>query len=154
MKKAFKIIGIIVAVFVMLAALWITDNFVYPFKSVSPNYSDVERAFAKLQFPSDWEQISSSENRGIHGRDCDPLNGSGCFHKSRTFKVPEGVTSEDIKRVILDSGLCAGVVEVDITQKDETKPSKNLACGAGGSISLGADFIGPKSEAYVSVKTY
>lgn len=154
MKRYLKVTGIIAAMLFVIVGLWAVDNFYYPLKSESPNYADVEKAFARLQFPSDWKEISSSQNKGLFGRGCDPLNDSGCFHIGKTFSVPDNASSDDVKKIIIESGLCPGVVETDITQQGEVKPSKNLSCGVGGSINLGADFIGPKSEAYVSVKTY
>lgn len=154
MKQYLKVTGVIAIVLAVFVGLWAVDNFYYPFKSESPNYSDVERAFAKLQFPADWKEISSSENRGLFGRGCDPLNDSGCFHKGKSFKVPEGFTSEGLKNVIIQSGLCSAVVENDITQSGESKPSFNMNCGTDNSINVGADLIGTNSEVYVSVKTY
>lgn len=153
MKKAFKIISAVVGLLVLLIGLWVVNNFVYPFQSVHPNYSDVEAAFAKLQFPSDWREISSSENRGLHGRGCDFLNNAGCFHKGKTFSVPERVTKDNLKQLLIDSG-CLGTVESEFTYDGDAKPSFNLECGLSGGVRLGATIRGPESKVSVTVRTY
>lgn len=152
MKKGLKITAITFGIFILLAGLWVTNAFIYPFTSSNPNYSDVEKAFAKLQFPSDWQEIKSTENRGLHGRGCDPVNGSGCFHKSKTFKVPENTSVEQVEKVLISGG-CTGSVKQDITPQNDTLPTTSLRCGIGSGISFAADLTGPESEVYVSAGT-
>lgn len=153
MRKGLKVASLIGGVLIVAVGLWFTDNFVYPFKASNPNYSDVEAAFSKLQFPSDWKEISSSENRGLHGRGCDPVNSSDCFSKSKTFKIPETTTKDEVSRVLLSVG-CTGLSEKDISQSNEKEQSINLSCSVGNGINIGSDLLGPNSEVYVSVKTY
>ena len=148
-KKVFVVSGVLLT----LVGLWFVNGFVYPLRADSPNYSDVERAFAKLQFPSDWVEVKSSQNSGMFGRGCDRFNAAGCFHKSKTFKVPDTIKAEDVKKVLLNAG-CPGVIERDITQTGESKTSYNMQCSLGGGISFGLDHLGPKTEVYVSAKTY
>lgn len=154
MSKRAQIITIVIAVPVVLVGLMFVHQYVYPIFPVNPNFSDVEKAFAKLQFPSDWQEISSSENRGLHGRGCDPLNDSGCFHKSKTFKLPEGNTLDNIKTVITASGLCSDLVISSPLYKDQEIPTNNYECGAGDGLSIGGTYRGPDNEVSITVRTY
>lgn len=153
MGRVLKIVGVVFAVLVVIVGLWATDNFIYPFKSVSPNYSDVEAAFAKLQFPAEWKEISSSENRGIHGRDCDPFNTAGCFHKTGSLSVPDNLSNDDVKAFMIASG-CPGVVVSEFTYGGEEKRSFGFNCGLGNGVQLGASLRGPEASLSVTVKTY
>ncbi len=147
-KKLLVVVGVVVALF----GLWFTDNFVYPLKSESPNYSDVERAFAKLQFPTDWVEVSSSENKGMFGRGCNMFNDSGCFHKSRTFKVSETTTAEDVKKVLLAAG-CPGVVE-EKSNPISANPYTELTCTISAlRVDSDIEFSSPNNEVYISVGT-
>lgn len=153
MKKPLRTILVIVGVLVLLIGYWGVDNFVYPIKAVHPNYSDVEQAFSKLQFPADWKEISSSENKGLHGRDCDPSNTAGCFHKSKTFKAPENTSAQDVEALLTATG-CGAVITSDFTAGGDTKPSTNLECSFGGGLGYSASLEGPKAEVYVSANTF
>lgn len=153
MSQRLKVIAVFTGVILVLFGLWVTDNFIYPLKAQSPNYSDVEAAFAKLQFPSDWVETARSENRGMFGRGCDMFNDSGCFHKSKTFKVPENMTNEQVKAFLIISG-CPGVVVNEFTYDGETKKSFGFNCALSGGVQLGASLKGPESTLSVTAKTY
>ncbi len=153
MKRGLKITAIIAAVLFVIVGLWAVDNFYYPFKSESPNYADVEKAFARLQFPADWKEVNSSENKGLFGRGCDPLNDSGCFHKSKTFSIPESTTIEEVKKVVADSGLCTGLVVSQPLYKQEAKPTNNYECGVGNGVKIDGTFRGLRGEVYLAVST-
>ena len=146
MKRAFKIIGIVTLGFVLLAGIWVTDNLVYPFRSETPNYSDVESAFNTLQFPSEWQEIDSSENRGLHGRGCNPLNDAGCFHKSKTFKVPDETSIESLKSFIVTSNYCEGVSVSELDYAEQAKKTYNYECGIGDGLEISGTLRGPKNE--------
>ena len=148
-KKVFVVSGVLLT----LVGLWFVNGFVYPLRADSPNYSDVERAFAKLQFPSDWVEVNSSQNSGMFGRGCDRFNAAGCFHKSKTFKVPDTIKAEDVKKVLLNAG-CPGVIERDIGYGGDSRPSQSLQCSKGGGVNYEASHRGPTSEVYVGAKTY
>ena len=118
MKRALKVTGIVFGVLFALIAIWWFNAAVYPFTSKSPNFKDVETEFAKLQFPSDWKEISSSENKGIAGRQCDYFDASGCFHKGKTFNLGDNSSLAEVKDFYLKSG-CKTVSETDFSYKDE-----------------------------------
>jgi len=65
LKRPAKVALSVFGVFVALLGLAYIHLAVYPFTSQKPNFADVERVFNKMQFPSDWQEISSSENRGV-----------------------------------------------------------------------------------------
>lgn len=153
MSRGVKFFGVLLGVPAVLLALFYINTYVYPFQSKKPNFSDVEQAFAKLQFPADWQEIQSSENRGIAGRGCDPFNSSGCFHKSKTFKIADTVTQEDVKQVFLDAG-CESVSVTDNTHRGEVESSYNLRCNLSGGLSFGGSLRGPENEVYIVARTY
>lgn len=153
MRKKWTIIGIIIGLPVLLVGLWIVDTSIYPLTSDDPNYADVETAFAKLDFPSDWQEINSTENKGIAGRGCDYFNSSGCFHKSKTFKISESTTETNIKNFFERSG-CSDVVSREVTQRGEQKPSYNFRCMIEPSVYLSGTYRGLENEAYISIATY
>jgi hypothetical protein len=152
-KKPLRTFLIIFGAAVLLIGYWGVDNFVYPIKAVHPNYSDVERVFAQLQFPSDWKEISSSEGRGLHGRDCDPFNKAGCFHKAKKFKVPDNTNESSIQQ-IFSTANCVNTTVKDITPTGDLKSTKTLTCSLGKGLSLNADLTGPTSEVYVAAQTF
>jgi hypothetical protein len=145
MKKGLLIGGVLLA---LLAALYI-NMAVYPFFTSHPNYSDVERVFNKMQFPSDWTEIRSSENRGIAGRACPIESGSVCYHKSRSFNLPTTTTIEQVKSVMQQSG-CQAISVSDNTAQGETKKKSLLGCSIDG-MRLGADY---SEGEYFSVTVY
>ena len=153
MKRVLKYIGIGLGIFILLAGIWVTDNFIYQFKSDKTNYSDVEKAFAKLQFPTDWKEIDSSENKGLHGRGCDPLNDAGCFHKSKTFNIPANLSTEDVKAFLIAGG-CPGVTITPGGYSEDLKPSYDFNCGTTEGIDYVASLNGPKAQLYVGTSTY
>lgn len=152
MKRALKVFGIGLLVISLFVGAWVVDNLIYPFQSENPNFSDVEKAFAKLQFPSDWQEISSSENRGLHGRGCSPLNDAGCFHKSMTLKVPDMVSLDDVKTVFISAG-CESVATDNYSYVGESKESTNFRCTIGNNVFYSSGLRGPTSELYVSATT-
>lgn len=153
MKTVLMRIGIVAGIFLLLFGVWFIDNAVYPFRAVHPNYSDVDKAFAQLQFPADWQEISSSENRGIRGRACDPLNSSGCFHKRKIFKVSENYTVDQLKQFFIQNG-CPGVVEDEYSYGGEERKSYNLSCGLNGGVRLSGNLRGPDSKVSVTTATH
>lgn len=153
MKKPIKTILIILGIFILLTVYWTVDNFIYPVKPVHPNYTDVDKAFAKLQFPSDWKEISSAENHGLHGRDCDPFNNSGCFHKSKKFTVNDSTSNDRIKEFMMTSG-CVEVSESEFTYSGEQKRSFSFSCQLQNRVKLGVTLRGPESSLNVTTKTY
>lgn len=98
-RKLFS--GLIVLVFIF-GTLYINFS-VYPFTSQKPNFADVERVFNRMQFPAEWQEIRSSENRGIAGRRCPIEPGSACFHKGKTFAIPSDIKNVLIEEVIKQS---------------------------------------------------
>lgn len=156
MKKALKTIGIIFAALVVIVGLWVTNNFIYPFTADDPNFTDVEAAFAKLEFPSDWQEISSSENRGIAGRGCDPFNSSGCFSKNRTFKVVN--TEEAINSVkgIFERSGCIGIDEKNVPEGNSStdpKTATNISCQPQSGITYSASSSLQRGQMSVTAKT-
>lgn len=154
MSKGLKVAGIVIGVVVLLFALRIIDTYVYPFKKASPNYSDVEAAFAKLQFPNEWQELSSSENKGLYGRNCPPVDNSGCFSKSKVFRLSEATTIDEIQKTIISSGLCTGINLSSPIYKDEQNPTYNYECSVDGGLTISGTYRGPDNEASVRVKTY
>lgn len=154
MNRKRTILGVIIGLPILLIGLWIFHTSIYPFTSKDPNFADVESAFSKLQFPADWQEIGNSENKGIAGRGCDTFNASGCFHKSKTFKIPEATTVEDVKRV-LESGGCISISVVENTKDSENERSQDLSCTLNESrVNIVGTFEGPENEAYISANTY
>lgn len=151
MNQKRKILGLIIGLPVLLIGLFFINSAVYPFTSKDPNYADVEAAFDKLQFPSDWQEIKSTENRGIAGRQCDQFNTSGCFHKSKTFKLPSGTDVSRVEEFYKNSG-CGSITRTDVTQSGEPS-SYNLVCTID-QIQLRGTYRGPGNEAFISVATY
>jgi hypothetical protein len=153
MSTPVKFFGVILGVPAVIIGLLLINAFVYPFSSKHPNFSDVYQAFSKLQFPSDWQEINSSENRGVAGRGCDPFNSSGCFHKSKTFKLPTNVTDEDVKKVLAQTQ-CSNLSSADISSASDTKPYLKFSCTSNSGTRYAADLNGTKGEVYVVAKTY
>lgn len=124
MSRALKIIALVAAIPIVIFGLITINLFVYPFQSKQPNFKDVETAFAKLQFPAEWQEISSSENRGLHGRGCDFFDSSGCFHKGKTFKVKDVTEAKDVvKELIKVQGGCADISEEAIPEGNSNTDS-------------------------------
>lgn len=130
MKKKLLIVGGVLGLLLIINII----NAYYPFRSVRPNYKDVEATFDRIKFPADWVQTDHSEDKGIAGRACPP-EGSGCFHKSRTFSIPNGTSYDLIKQVIETSG-CAPVGYSRYEQIGGV-PHANLECSING-LSVGA----------------
>lgn len=153
MSKTVQTIVIIVGVLVVLFGVGFIDAFVYPLRPDHPNYSDVEKAFTKFQFPADWKEVSSSENRGIHGRGCDPLNGSGCFHKRREFSIPPSTTIDDIKSLVTTEGLCSDLIVSQPLYKEDDKPTNNFECNINAGLKIVGTYRAPSNEVSFTVKS-
>lgn len=157
MSRGWKTIFAVAGVTVLLGGLWVVDNFIYPLKAENPNFSDVEKAFAKLQFPNDWVEISSSENRGMFGRGCDPFNDAGCFHKSKTFRTKE---TESVKSEISEQFIshgCTGILEEATYEGNSNttpKTALNLSCQIDGGVIYGASISQQRGEVSVAAETY
>lgn len=153
MSKGLKIFGAVVGVIVLIIGLLYVNAYIYPFQSKDPNFADVEREFAKLQFPSDWQEISSTENRGIAGRQCDMFDSSGCFSKNKTFKTTNIPTKEIAEKLLVDVG-CGATAFEDISSSSDTKPYLKISCALASGVSYGVDLNQTKGEVYVVAKTY
>jgi hypothetical protein len=155
-KKPLQVIIVILGVLVVLFGIGFIDTFVYPLHSDRPNYSDVEKTFAKLQFPSDWKEVDSSENRGIHGRGCDPFNDSGCFHKNKTFKVDDTQAARVSLKEIFTSLGCTNVDDEATYEGNSNatpKTATNLSCRLSNGVVLGASISQQRGELSVGAST-
>ena len=157
MKKVLQIAGIIIGIIFFLVGL-IMANQIYPFRADNPNFSHVEAAFSKLEFPSNWQKTDESENRGRSGRGCDPFNNSGCFHKSQTFKVKDVVESRNqVRELFLKQPGCTDVIA---KQRQEGNSSESpmtgavIRCNTPEGLTYTADSSLLKSEIYIEVNTY
>jgi hypothetical protein len=144
-------LGFSLLIFLFIAITFV-NLFVYPLRASNPNFSDVERVFSKLEFPADWQEIDSSENRGWYGRVC-PIEGSGCFSKTTTRKISDDDSIEQAKLVLVTGG-CSAVGVVDNTPKGSEKRKYRLECSAPGGINIGSDLDYEDQEIYISVRTY
>lgn len=106
-SEVVKKFGKILLVLLIPLSLFIINNAVYPFSTTHPNFSDVERVFNKMQFPSDWEEIDSSENRGIAGRACPIESATKCYHKRKLFKLSNKVSLDVIEGILKKTGCSA-----------------------------------------------
>lgn len=152
-KRAFVVVGVVLVLF----GLWFTDNFVYPLRAESPNYSDVERAFAKLQFQAGWTQIDSSQNKGMFGRGCDMFNDSGCFHKSLTFKVPDVEAAKVTLKAQFMSNGCKGILDEATYEGNSNVSPKtltSLSCQLDGGAIYYASASLQRGEVSVGARTY
>lgn len=138
-------------IFMVLLTILYIDTSVYPFTSQKPNFYDVERVFNRMQFPSNWQEIRSSENRGIAGRQCPIEPSTRCFHKSKTFKVPATTNEKDVVGALLLTG-CPAVDVRDNTALGETEKTYSLSCSIDG-LDISSSFRGPEDEVYVSTGT-
>src|SRR5688500_4107774 len=116
-----------VGIFVLLLVVLYVHLAVYPFNSAKPSFADVEKTFDRMQFPPEWEGIGSSENRGIAGRQCPIESESQCFHKSKTFKIPENTSTEDVQNIMLQTG-CDTISVTDNTPLGEKEEPFNFEC--------------------------
>lgn len=144
LKKHKISIGILLVV-----SLLLINAFIFPFQKADPNFSDVERVFSRMQFPAEWEEIASSENRGMFGRKCAFEEESWCFHKSKTYKINE-VSDIDIAELLKDTG-CPSV-----TTKETTSTSGNTttsySCSIEG-LSVVGSYNERKEELYIAVRS-
>lgn len=153
MSTGLKFFGVLLGVPAIVIGLLLVNAFIYPFSSKNPNYADVEQAFAKLQFPSEWQEISSSENRGIAGRGCDPFNSSGCFHKRKTFSVPSSTTTVEVSQALKSAG-CVDVSIEGYKYNDTDKSSYNLRCAVDGGIIYSSNLSGTENHVSIGSSTY
>lgn len=101
----------------------------YPPFSQDPNFTDVERVFNRMQFPSEWVEIDSSENRGYGGRVCPIESGTRCFHKSKRFKVEKNLNITKLEKVMNSS--CAPIKQ-DRRVPVGGDPYTNFSCSTEG----------------------
>lgn len=148
MRKAVKVTGISFGIVVLLGSILFVHWFVYPFVADKPNYSDVERVFNRMQFPSDWKEVSSSENRGIAGRQCPAESESACFHKNKEFSLTDSTKMDDVKKIFISAG-CNSVSVTDNSSERESSKSV-MQCSSEG-LTIGADYVEGK---YLSVTVY
>jgi len=131
MKIVLKVLGIIVGIIFFLVGLVIADE-KYPFKADNPNFSHVDAAFSKLEFPSDWQKTEESENRGRSGRACDAFNASGCFHKSVDFKVKDVIEARNqVRELFLKQPGCTNVTAEQVNERntsDSPLTAANIEC--------------------------
>lgn len=152
MNKAGKRLVITAGIIVVLIVVGAINLFVYPFQSAKPNFADVERVFNKITIPADWAEISTSENRGIAGRAC-PLEGSGCFHKSRTFNAPVSTTPEQVEVILSVSG-CSSPVPQKTDFGDGNKNAYRLVCSIDGLDIVGnISYFDGVVEIFITVRT-
>lgn len=127
LKSAF-VWGIsLIGLFVLLSFV---NWFVYPLKSASPNFKDVETVFNSIKIPNDWVVVDQSENRGIAGRQCPIESDIVCFSKSKTFKVDYDLSNEMIVNVFKTSG-CGSVSVTDLREYEKGLYSKDYVCMSG-----------------------
>ena len=126
-------------VFLALIAVTYINLAVYPFTSEKPNFSDVERVFNRMQFPAEWQETDSSENRGVAGRRCPIEPGSACFHIRRSFAIPPTATLNQAKEALRTSG-CSAVSETNNTSLGSEKKKYRLDCSIDG-LDVGADYV-------------
>lgn len=127
MTKTVKVILIATGISLFLAGFFVVDQFFFPLTASPPYFSDVEAAFKKIQIPPDWQQIESSENRGIRGKRCPIESESTCFSKSSKYAVGNVVSIEDVKKVFQTSG-CPVVSTNIVDYKDMRRTAYNLVC--------------------------
>jgi hypothetical protein len=146
-KKKFIIITVILGLF----TIFIVNAFIYPFNPGKPIYADIEETFDKIWFPPAWQEIKASENRGsAYGRMCGIENSTTCFHKSKTFKVPEDEKKETVVRIMQILG-CKNVESRSHTYNKEDGPVYGYNCYIDNNIRLGSSFRGANNEVYFSV---
>ena len=157
MKIILKVLGVIVGIIFFLVGL-IMANQIYPFRADNPNFSHVEAAFSKLEFPSDWQKIGDSENRGRSGRACDAFNNSGCFHKSAKFKVRDAIEARNqVRELFLKQPGCTKVIakeRQDGNGSDAPMTAATIRCITPGGITYVADSSVVHDYMDVSVNTY
>jgi hypothetical protein len=129
----------VITVFVVLTLVGVVsfiNFFIWPFQASSPNYKDVEKAFNAIKLPDGWEITSITENKGTAGRTC-PMEGSGCFSKRASIKLPEGVDTTVYTRFLADAG--CGPISVSDTSTPTSK-MQTYYCNLKNGIRLGSDF--------------
>lgn len=131
MRKNVKVAGVSFGIFVLLSSILFVHSFIYPFTVQNPNYSDVERVFNRMQFPSDWEEVGSSENDGIAGRQCPAESESACFHKSKTFEVPASLENKSVEQVLESAG-CLAPISVEESNPIGGAPYIQFECSTEG----------------------
>lgn len=157
MKKVLQIAGIIIGIIFFLVGL-IMANQIYPFRADNPNFSHVEAAFSRLEFPGDWQKTDESENRGRSGRACDPFNNSGCFHKSAKFKVRDAIEARNqVRELFLKQPGCTKVIakeRQDGNGSDAPMTAATIRCITPSGITYVADSSVVHDYMDVSVNTY
>ena len=111
-------------------AFWFINNFVYPFFPESPNFKDVERVFSRMQFPAEWEELDSTENRGLAGRACPIEPGSRCFQKGKKFRVDSNIDQKIVEEVFKQTG--CSIVSIQRSEPIGGTPYSNFECSVDG----------------------
>lgn len=148
-RKSLTIIGVITS---LLLSAFIVNSFIYPFQSSKPNFADVERVFNRIQIPSGWVEVSSSENRGIAGRACPIEPGSACFHKSKTYEITKSESPITVFKEILETSGCPRVSVTDNSYSTSPNTKFTMSCSIDG-LEIGGDLNLAINRAYVSVSS-
>lgn len=157
MKIILKVLGVIVGIIFFLVGL-IMANQIYPFRADNPNFSHVEAAFSKLEFPSDWQKTDESENRGRSGRACDPFNNSGCFHERYRFKVKDVIEARNqVRELFLKQPGCTNVTAEQVNERntsDSPLTAANIECKTPQGLTYSSSSSLIAGEISVGVSTY
>lgn len=143
-------VGVGIGLF-LFVGFWFINNFVYPFVADSPNFSDVERVFNRMQFPAEWAEIKSSENKGMFGRSCPIEPGSKCFHKGKRYKVPVNTSPDTIEAILKQAG--CEQVSFDEQNPIGGNPYTNYECSVEGLLIDGSLDKGTNWETSFYVST-
>lgn len=122
LKKVIEIAAIISIPIILLSIDW----FIYPFQTKHPNFSDVNRVFNKMTFPSDWKVVSTSENKGTAGRTCPIESESKCFHKGVIYQIPVNTDQKTIEAILRLTG-CPSPIFTD-NKPVGSYPYTNFQC--------------------------
>lgn len=152
MSKGVKIIISASVAFVALITAFYIDSAVYPFQAANPNFSDVERYFNQLEVPKDWQQVRSSEYKGVKGRACPMFPRALCFHKSATY-TPVGFSELDIRK-LLDQYCTNGDPNYDeVIYPKNGKRSLNFRCELATDIVFSGTYRDGINELYMAIST-
>lgn len=79
----------VVALVVLVTFFVISLLILWLYASNKPNYRDLDKAYNKLNIPSDWQLVSQSSNKGLGGMFCSSgtTDTSPCPVLSKEFKI-------------------------------------------------------------------
>ena len=146
-----KKLGVLWLIGIVLTGAAYINMAVYPFSTEHPNFSDVERVFNRMQFPSDWQEVKSSENRGVAGRYCPFESSSACYHKSKTFRVPAGTLDKEVEKLLKETG--CPIVSISVSTPIGAEPYSSFKCSAEGLEISGEIEHKNEPEVYISIRT-